>query len=170
MADPARFLHDPEPAPRHVPLVDAHVHLFDSGSLYTSPDDYDLTRLVSHEEERRRIESGIDRTLERFLCSGVTTVASLGGPRFEVALQKRAEPPRVVSAGPFLASFPVGATLIGLPLAAAMFATGWGFQLAGHCFEGKKPSFVDDKRSLIIGVLWCLEKYGLRVVEETPAP
>ena len=28
MADPARFLHDPEPAPRHVPLVDAHVHLF----------------------------------------------------------------------------------------------------------------------------------------------
>jgi imidazolonepropionase-like amidohydrolase len=88
--------------------VDAHVHLFDSGSLYTSPDDYDLSRLVPHEEERRRIESGIDRTLERFLCSGVTTVASLGGPRFEVALQKRDAPPRVVSAGPFLASFPVG--------------------------------------------------------------
>ncbi|WP_437683774.1 Mpo1-like protein [Sorangium sp. So ce131] len=68
-----------------------------------------------------------------------------------------------------VASFPVGATLIGLPLAAAMFTTGWGFQFAGHWFEGKKPSFVDDKRSLIIGVLWCLEKYGLRVFEETPA-
>lgn len=67
-----------------------------------------------------------------------------------------------------VASFPVGATLIGLPLAAAMFATGWGFQFAGHYFEGKKPSFVDDKRSLVIGVLWCLEKYGLRVFEESP--
>jgi imidazolonepropionase-like amidohydrolase len=88
--------------------VDAHVHLFDSGSLYTSPDDYDLTHLVPHEKERRRIENGIARTLERFLCSGVTTVASLGGPRFEVALQKRSGAPRVVAAGPFLASFPVG--------------------------------------------------------------
>jgi imidazolonepropionase-like amidohydrolase len=88
--------------------VDAHVHLFDSGSLYTSPDDYDLTHLVPHEEERRRIESGIARTLDRFLCSGVTTVASLGGPRFEVDLQTRSAAPRVVAAGPFLANFPVG--------------------------------------------------------------
>jgi uncharacterized membrane protein YGL010W len=63
-------------------------------------------------------------------------------------------------------SIPVGATLVGLPLAAAMFTVGWGFQFAGHAFEGKKPSFVDDKRSLVIGLLWCLEKYGIRVYEE----
>ncbi len=87
--------------------VDAHVHLFDSGSLYTSPDDYDLTRFRPHEEERRRILSGIEDTLDRFLCSGVTTVASLGGPTWEVELQKRSRPPRVVAAGPFLANFPV---------------------------------------------------------------
>jgi uncharacterized membrane protein YGL010W len=66
-----------------------------------------------------------------------------------------------------VASFPVGATLVGLPLAAAMFTTGWGFQFAGHYFEGKKPSFVDDKRNLVIGVLWCLEKYGLHVFDES---
>jgi uncharacterized membrane protein YGL010W len=65
-------------------------------------------------------------------------------------------------------SIPVGATLIGLPLAAAMFTVGWGFQFAGHAFEGKKPSFVDDKRSLVVGLLWCLEKYGIRVYEEAP--
>jgi len=65
-------------------------------------------------------------------------------------------------------SIPVGATLVGLPLAAAMFTVGWGFQFAGHAFEGKKPSFVDDKRSLVIGLLWCLEKYGIRVYEEAP--
>jgi uncharacterized membrane protein YGL010W len=64
-----------------------------------------------------------------------------------------------------VASLPVGATLVGLPLAATMFTVGWGFQFAGHVFEGKKPSFVDDKRSLLIGVLWCLEKYGMKVVE-----
>ena len=46
------------------------------------------------------------------------------------------------------ASIPVGATIVGLPLAAAMFTTGWGFQFVGHAFEGKKPSFVEDRRSL----------------------
>jgi imidazolonepropionase-like amidohydrolase len=88
--------------------VDAHVHLFDSGSLYTSPDDYDLTRFVPHEQERRRIQDRIEETLDRFLCSGVTTVASLGGPSFELDLQRDAGAPRVVAAGPFLANFPVG--------------------------------------------------------------
>lgn len=87
--------------------IDTHVHLFDSGSLYTSPDDYDLTRLVPHEEERRRIQDRIEKTLDRFLCSGVTTVASLGGPRWELGLQKSSDAPHVVAAGPFLANFPV---------------------------------------------------------------
>ena len=58
------------------------------------------------------------------------------------------------------ASFPVGATIIGLPLAATMFGVGWGFQFVGHYFEGKKPSFVDDKRNLIVGLLWWLKKTG----------
>ena len=84
------------------------MHLFDSGSLYTSPDDYDLTRFVPHEQERRRIQEGIEKTLDRFLCSGVTTVASLGGPRWELELTLRSKAPRVVAAGPFLANFPVG--------------------------------------------------------------
>jgi imidazolonepropionase-like amidohydrolase/SAM-dependent methyltransferase/pimeloyl-ACP methyl ester carboxylesterase len=88
--------------------VDTHVHLFDSGSLYTSPDDYDLTRFVPHEEERERIESKIEGTLERFLCAGVTTVASLGGPSWELDVAREASAPRVASAGPFLAGFPVG--------------------------------------------------------------
>jgi uncharacterized membrane protein YGL010W len=58
------------------------------------------------------------------------------------------------------ASFPVGATIIGLPLAASMFTVGWGFQFVGHYFEGKKPSFVDDKRNLVVGLLWWLKKQG----------
>ena len=65
-----------------------------------------------------------------------------------------------------LASLPLGASIVGLPLAAPLFAVGWTFQFVGHIFEGKKPSFVDDKRSLVVGVLWWLEKSGLKVHEE----
>ena len=68
------------------------------------------------------------------------------------------------------ASIPVGATIVGLPLAAAMFTTGWGFQFVGHVFEGKKPSFVDDKRNLFVGLLWWLKKSGVKIqlADENP--
>jgi imidazolonepropionase-like amidohydrolase len=88
--------------------IDTHVHLFDSGSLYTSPDDYDLTRFVPHDDERRRVQGRIDETLDRFLCAGVTTVASLGGPRWELDVALRSRGPKVIAAGPFLAGFLVG--------------------------------------------------------------
>ena len=62
-------------------------------------------------------------------------------------------------------SFPVGATIVGLPLAAAMFTVGWGFQFLGHAFEGKKPSFVEDRRTLVVGLLWWMKKVGWDVRE-----
>lgn len=63
------------------------------------------------------------------------------------------------------ASVPVGMSIIGLPLAAAMFTVGWTFQFVGHAFEGKKPSFVSDKRNLVVGLLWWTKKIGLPLVE-----
>ena len=64
------------------------------------------------------------------------------------------------------ASFPVGATVVGLPLAATMFTVGWGFQFLGHYFEGKKPAFLRNGVHLLVGPLWILshlyEKAGLR--------
>ena len=66
------------------------------------------------------------------------------------------------------ASFPVGATVVGLPLAASMFTVGWGFQFVGHWFEQKPPSFVNDKRNLLVGLLWWFKKMGANV-ELTPA-
>ena len=65
------------------------------------------------------------------------------------------------------ASIPVGATILGIPLAVGLFSVGWGFQFAGHLFEGKKPSFVEDKRMLVIGLAWWSQKVGLKVVKET---
>ena len=61
------------------------------------------------------------------------------------------------------ASIPVGATLVGLPLAAGMFTVGWGFQFVGHYFEGRKPSFVDDRRQLLVGLLWWMKKSGVPI-------
>ncbi len=61
-------------------------------------------------------------------------------------------------------SIPVGATILGLPLAVGMFSVGWTFQFVGHAFEGKKPSFVDDKRQLLCGVMWWTRKMGLDLV------
>lgn len=89
-------------------LIDSHTHLLDSGSLYTSPDDYDLTARVPHDEMRRRIRERIPTTLESYLCSGVTTVASLGGPRWELEVARTSTAPHVLTTGPFLANFPVG--------------------------------------------------------------
>jgi uncharacterized membrane protein YGL010W len=68
------------------------------------------------------------------------------------------------------ASLPVGATIVGLPLAVGMFGVGWGFQFAGHYFEGKKPSFVDDKRQLLVGLLWFAQKRGLVDVQTSASP
>lgn len=65
------------------------------------------------------------------------------------------------------ASLPLGATIIGLPLAVPMFTVGWGFQFAGHLFEGKKPAFVDDKRQLLVGLVWWGQKSGLVDVQTT---
>lgn len=67
------------------------------------------------------------------------------------------------------ASIPLGATLVGLPLAIPMFTTGWTFQFVGHFFEGKKPSFVDDRRNLIVGLLWWLKKSGADIQLTEPA-
>jgi uncharacterized membrane protein YGL010W len=61
------------------------------------------------------------------------------------------------------ASLPIGATIVGLPLAAGLFTVGWGFQFVGHWFEGKPPAFINDKRQLIVGLVWWLQKQGLKV-------
>ena len=37
-----------------------------------------------------------------------------------------------------------------------LFVVGWIFQLIGHKFEGRKPAFIDDMRSLLIGPLFVL--------------
>src|SRR5687768_8600245 len=66
------------------------------------------------------------------------------------------------------ASIPVALTVVGLPVAVPMFAVGWTFQFVGHAFEGKKPSFVEDRRQLLVGLMWWTRKVGLNLVEPRP--
>ncbi len=65
-----------------------------------------------------------------------------------------------------LASIPVGATVVGLPMAVGMFATGWGFQFLGHHYEQNDPAFFGDRRNLLVGVLWWAQKQGLVEFDE----
>lgn len=67
------------------------------------------------------------------------------------------------------ASFPVAATLIGLPVAAGLFTVGWGFQFLGHHYEGNDPAFFGDRRQLLVGLIWWLQKSGVRVQTSEPA-
>ncbi len=70
-----------------------------------------------------------------------------------------------------VASLPLIASIVALPVGATLFTVGWGFQFLGHWFEGNDPAFFGDRRSLVIGALWCGEKYGLvELVVAPPAP
>ena len=63
------------------------------------------------------------------------------------------------------ASLPIGATIVGLPLAVPMFTVGWGFQFLGHWFEGNDPAFFGDRRNLLVGLVWWLQKQGVPISE-----
>ena len=46
-----------------------------------------------------------------------------------------------------------------------IFVVAWIFQFVGHHVEGKKPSFFEDLKFLLVGPIWCLsflfKKYNL---------
>ena len=41
-------------------------------------------------------------------------------------------------------------------LGVGSFVVGWGLQFLGHVWEGRKPAFLDDIRSLLIGPLFVV--------------
>lgn len=90
-------------------LIDAHIHFFQSGGLYTRPDVIDLRDLRPYAEEIARIRDHIPDTFARYLASGVTSVVDVGGPfwTFEVREAARRSPaaPRVAVAGPLIATY-----------------------------------------------------------------
>ena len=56
----------------------------------------------------------------------------------------------------------IGTAIAALPLpvwaaaSSTLFVGGWAIQLLGHKLEGKKPAFLDDLQSLLIGPLFLV--------------
>ncbi len=89
-------------------LIDAHVHFFQSGGLYTRPDVIDLRAIRPYEREIAGIRERLPATLAHYLASGVTSVVDMGGPNwtFEVRelARRRLQAPRVAMAGPLIST------------------------------------------------------------------
>jgi len=87
-------------------LVDAHVHFFQSGNLYTRPDGADFNAYMPYAKENERNRARLPVTFKLWLASGVTSVVDIGGPfwNFEVRemARKSDAAPRVVVAGPLV--------------------------------------------------------------------
>ena len=87
-------------------LVDAHVHFFQSGNLYTRPDAADFNAVVPYAQEVARNKARLDATFKVWLANGVTGVVDIGGPFWNFDMRDRAAKtdaaPRVAVAGPLI--------------------------------------------------------------------
>ena len=87
-------------------LVDAHVHFFQSGNLYTRPDAADFTAMVPYAREVERNKVRLPATFKVWIASGVTSVVDIGGPfwNFDVrdAALRTQPAPHVTVAGPLV--------------------------------------------------------------------
>jgi imidazolonepropionase-like amidohydrolase len=87
-------------------LIDAHVHFFQSGNLYTRPDAADFNAVVPYEKEAARNKARLPATFKVWLASGVTSVVDIGGPFWNFDMRdaslKSDAAPRVAVAGPLI--------------------------------------------------------------------
>ncbi|MGD2112196.1 MAG: amidohydrolase family protein [Gammaproteobacteria bacterium] len=90
-------------------LIDAHVHFFQSGGLYTRPDIIDLRHIRPYAREIATIRRQLPDTLARYTASGVTSVVDLAGPDWVYGLRglsgELPAAPRVALSGPGLAPY-----------------------------------------------------------------
>jgi imidazolonepropionase-like amidohydrolase len=90
-------------------LIDAHVHFFQSGGLYTRPDVIDLRKYKSYEQEIKEVNTEMEDKLRRYVQNGITTVFDVGST-FSF-LEKRKEfkdksyAPTVFMTGPLLTTY-----------------------------------------------------------------
>lgn len=105
--------------------VDAHVHFFQSGGLYTRPDAIDLREVVPYEDEIANVHANLDDAFRRTLRSGITSVIDFGGPMWNFEVRERASAaalaPRVAVAGPLVSTWkpPIIADIDDPPIIAA---------------------------------------------------
>ena len=90
-------------------LIDSHIHLFQSGGLYTRPDGIDLTKYRPYETERQWLRDNMGDLLRRYLACGITTVIDIGGPIYQFAYRdrynQRYTSPQVLMTGPLISTY-----------------------------------------------------------------
>lgn len=90
-------------------LIDSHIHLFQSGGLYTRPDGIDLTKYRPYETERRWLRDNMGDLLRRYLASGITTVIDVGGPLYQFPYRdrynQRLTSPQILLTGPLISTY-----------------------------------------------------------------
>jgi len=90
-------------------LVDAHIHLFQTGGLYTRPDAIDLREFHPYEKERKWARDNAEQILKRYLRAGITTVIDVGGPLANYELRDRFKTdnstPNVWLTGPLVSTY-----------------------------------------------------------------
>ncbi|MFK7978386.1 MAG: amidohydrolase family protein, partial [Saprospiraceae bacterium] len=90
-------------------LVDAHIHFFQSGGLYTRPDAIDLRKYVPYEEEIAWLKKEAGTIAKRYLQAGITTIVDVGGPMYNYtireALKDDKSSPSIYLTGPLVSTY-----------------------------------------------------------------
>ncbi|MBD2701342.1 amidohydrolase family protein [Spirosoma sp. BT702] len=90
-------------------LIDSHIHLFQSGGLYTRPDGIDLRKYRPYETERQWLRDNMGDLLRRYLACGITTVIDVGGPISQYPYRDRfnqqATSPQILLTGPLISTY-----------------------------------------------------------------
>jgi len=89
-------------------MVDAHVHFFQTGGLYTRPDAIDLRKYDPYEKEIAWYKENMEDQLRRYLSCGITTVIDDGATLELLKLRDRfaakSYAPRILMAGPLIST------------------------------------------------------------------
>lgn len=90
-------------------LIDSHIHLFQSGGLYTRPDALNLTEFKSYKEERKWLKRYTADILKRYLRCGITTVIDVGGPIYNFEIRDKYSDatayPNLFLTGPLISTY-----------------------------------------------------------------
>ena len=98
-------------------LIDAHVHYSQTGWVDGRPDGFDVGAEYPYDSVSRALEAHPELFHRADLCSGVTSVFDVGGYPWTYHLAQRThnagDAPRVVAAGPLLATIKVDSQMMG---------------------------------------------------------
>ncbi len=90
-------------------LVDAHVHFFQSGGLYTRPDAIDLRKYHSYDTEITWVHQHFEDLLRRYLAAGITTVIDPGSTANFLmqrdSFKNKIDVPTIYMTGPLLTTY-----------------------------------------------------------------